>query len=80
MLLHCKQDQSVFVAPSSYATDQSQSHSTPLTAHTATNLRNHLAGTVHDAREKVAEQPFAHTPTVSSTSTYKATKNLTAFC
>lgn len=76
MLLHCKQDQSVFVAPS----DQSQSHSTSLTAHTATNLRNHLAGTVHDAREKVAEQPFAHTPTVSSTSTYKTTKDLTAFC
>lgn len=71
MLLHCKQDQSVFVAPS----DQSQSHSTSLTAHTATNLRNHLAGTVHDAREKVAEQP-----SVSSTSTYKTTKDLTAFC
>ena len=53
------------MAPSSYATDQSQSHSTPLTAHTATNLRNHLAGTVHDAREKVAEQPFAHTPTAT---------------
>jgi hypothetical protein len=54
----------------------SQSHIHPGSTH---NYRsNHLAGTVHDAGEKVAEQALAHTVRPAYT---EATKDLfTAFC